>query len=240
MASIRNPKVIGNGEKKCGGECGKIKPYSQFYTRPTFGTPEKPATEDGHFITECIACMRKRGKQPKRLEPWISRVKHEQLAIDYFMANGVWATTGKMTNAPDVDLALFGLVWCECKLSSFSKRGHKQSCTFNFTPTQQERGLLAHVVMLMVDRPTGMTYHLFSADDPVFYKDDGVSLKSAIVYTAGKRKISTRGRGYNHQLTEPIMQSAQDNVGLVWRWMKRLQQALCDGERPTYGKPFGR
>ena len=240
MTSISKSKVIGNGEKQCNGKCGKIKPYSQFYVRPTFGTLEKPATEDGHFISECIVCMRERGKNPSRLEPWISRVKSEQIAIDYFMAKGIWATTGKMTNAPDVDLALWGVVWCECKLGVIQHRGYKQYCSFNFTPTQQKRGILAHIVLLIVDRPTGMTYHLFPANDSVFYKNDGVSLKSGVMYTVGKRHIETRGKGYHHQLTQPMMDSAQDNIGLVWLWMKKLQEALCDGERPTYGQPFAR
>lgn len=239
MTSVTKSKVIGKGSKAC-HNCGQVKSYSKFYVRSGYGTSENPATMDGHFVSECIACMKERGKKPNRLEPWISRVKSEQIAIEYFMSKGIWATTGKMTNAPDVDLALWGVVWCECKFGVLQSRGYKQSCTFNFTPAQQERGLLAHIILLIVDHLTHKTYHLFPADDPVFYKDDGISLKSGVVYTIGKREIETRGRGYKHQLTDPIMNAAQDNVNLVWQWMQLLQRSLCEGERPEYGEPFAR
>lgn len=239
MARIAKPKVIGKGEKICNG-CGKLKPFTDFYTRPTHGTLAKPAVEPGHFISECIECMRTRGNEPRRLEPWISAVKSEQLAIDYFMSNGIWATTGKMTNSPDVDLTLWGAVWCEVKHAHMKSRGYTKTCTFSVTPSQQERGFLAHIVLLICEYPDSRkTFHLFNADHPAFYKDDGKSLKTAFTFTVGKRTPSTRGKGYKHQLTQQVMDSAQDDIGLVWAWLKRLQQTLADGVKPEYGKPFG-
>src|SRR5690606_19055212 len=102
--------------------------------RPTYGTLKKPAVEPGHLVSECVTCMRERGKSPKLLEPWRSRVKSEQIAIDYFMSKGIWATTGKMTNAPDVDLVLWGAVWCEVKHAHIKHRGRSFAGTFTVTP----------------------------------------------------------------------------------------------------------
>lgn len=239
MARIAKPKVIGKGERIC-NSCKQMKPFGEFYVRPTYGTLKKPAVEPGHFVSECIVCMRERGKQNFRLPPWESRVETEQAAIDYLMSRGIWTTVGKMTSAPDVDLACYGAVWVEVKHALAKGRGYKKTFTFNFTPSQRERGLLAHVVLLICEYPDGRrTFHLLNASHPAFYKDDGETLKTAAVFSIGRREPSKRGKGYKHQLTQQIMDAAQDDTGLIWGWMKRLQQTLIDGIKPEYGKPFG-
>ena len=240
MKRIASAKVIGKGEKPCNG-CHQVKPFAEFYVRPTFGTLDKPAVEPGHLVSECIACMKERGKTPKRLEPWESRVPTEQIAIDYLTSKGIWTTTGKMTNAPDVDLACLGAVWVEVKHCHVRHRGYTSTFMFNMTPSQQKRGFLAHVVMLICEYDDGrLTYHLLPASHPVFYKNDGKSMKSAVSHTVGKRKASTRGKGYKHQITQQLMDEWQDDVGLIWSWMVRIREALVAGEKPEYGKPFAK
>lgn len=240
MASIAKQKVIGNGQKRCKGKCGKIRPYSEFYVRPTFGTAENPAVEDGHFVSECITCMRERGKTAKLLPPWESRVKTEQLAIAAFQRAGIWAQTGKATSAPDVDVVLRGMVWCEVKHATPKRKGHQESFTFVMTQRQQQRGFLAHVVMLICEYPDGsFTYHLFHADNPVFLKTDG-TLKSAVTYVPGKTEQTTRGRGGVQQIVQADMDEAENRWELIDQWQKWIEGDLCEGERPTYGKPFAR
>lgn len=240
MTSVSKTKVIGKGHKAC-ARCGKDQPFTQYYTRPTYGTLENPAIEPGHFISECKTCMFERAKHQKRLPPWKSRVKHEQMTIDYLMRRGIWTTTGKMTNAPDVDLVSLGVVWLEAKYAEAKQRGLKTTFSFTFTPSQQERGFLAHVVVLICAHQDGRhTFHFFQHDDPVFYKDDGVTMKSAVTFTIGKRVASIRGRGYQHQITQQLMDSRKDDVSLIWTWAGHIHKALLSGVQPEYGKPFAR
>lgn len=240
MARITTPKIIGKGEKRCRGKCGKIKPYSEFHVRSGYGTSEKPATMDGHFLTECKNCMRVRGNHKSVVPPWESLVKAEQLAIDYFFARGIWATTGKMTNAPVVDLTCWGVVWVEVKHAKLRHKGRRDSFDFTTSVTQQERGLLAHVVLLVCEYPDGcFKYHLFYADDPVFSKANG-SLKSGFSFVPGKMKPSKQGRGTVNQLTQDIMDAAENRVEIIEQWRQWMIADLCAGERPQYGKPFAR
>lgn len=237
MNTIAKEKVIGKGSKPC-NRCGIVKDYSEFYTRPTFGTPEKPAVLDGHFVTECKACMRERSNNQKRLPPWESQVKSEQLAIDYLMSKGIWATTGKMTSAPDVDVAIFGLIWMEVKHARFDNKGSRGDFVFVTTPPQQARGFLGHVVMLICEYPDGrLTHHIFDALDPVFYRDDG-ALKSGFTFVPGKLAPAPQGRNYKHQLTQPIMDAAQDDTKIIVEWLTTLRRLLASGVKPEYGKVF--
>jgi hypothetical protein len=237
MNTIAKEKVIGKGSKLCHG-CGIVKDYADYYVRATYGTPEKPAVMDGHFVTECKDCMRQRGNTQKRLPPWESQVKSEQLAIDYLMSKGIWATTGKMTNAPDVDIAIWGAIWCEVKHACFNNKGSRNAFTFVTSDSQQERGFLGHIVMLICEYPDGrLTYHFFNASDPVFYRNDG-RLKSGIVYRPGQMFPSRKGRGYKYQLTQSVMETAEDNTGLIIEWLTKLRRLLASGKKPEYGKVF--
>lgn len=240
MNKVAKPKVIGKGEKPC-NRCHQVKPFTEYYVRPTFGTLDNPAVELGHFVSECKSCMKERAKTDFRLPAWESRVPTEQIAIDYLRSKGIWTTTGKMTHAPDVDLACLGAVWVEAKHSRAKRRGYTQTFTFMMTPSQQQRGFLAHVVMLICEYPDGrLTHHLLPADHPVFYKDDGKTMKSAVTYTVGKRKASTRGRGYKHQITQQNMDEWLDNTSLIWNWMARITSALVAGVKTEYGKPYAK
>lgn len=236
MNTLAKEKVIGKGSKTC-KRCGIVKDFTEFYTRPNYGTPEKPALLEGHFITECKGCMRERGNTQVRLPPWESQVKTEQLAIDYLMSKGIWATTGKMTSAPDVDVAIFGMIWCEVKHAKFGNKG-RGDFTFVTTPSQQSRGFLGHVVMLICEYPDGRyTYHIFDAQNPCFYRDDG-TLKAGFTFVPGKLEPAPQGRNYKHQLTQPIMNEAQDNVAIIVEWVTKLRHLLASGVKPEYGKVF--
>ena len=228
-----NGKVIGEGARKCNA-CGKVLPFSAFYVRSGYGTQDAPAIEPGHFTTECKACMKQRSKGQLRLPPWETLVKSEELAIKALMEHGIWAQTGKATQAPDVDVVAFSAVWIECKHAVLTRRGFK----FSVTPKQQERGYMGHIVMLICEWPgQRYTHHLFDADAPYFYHEDGRA-KTGFVFVPGKRKATTRGRGNQWQLTQPVMDAAQDQYELIWSYLAHIRQALLDGRRPEYGKVF--
>lgn len=238
MASITKSKVIGKGEKPC-NNCGQVRPYSAFYVRSGYGTPEKPAIMDGHFISECKSCMKKRTFDQERLPPWESRVKSEQYAIDYLMAHGIWATTGKMTNAPDVDIAARGMVWVEAKYAELGQRGRTENFVFSLSATQIERGFLAHIVMLICEWPGERTFHLFNWNAPYFYHDNG-QIKTSITYTPDEYRKSNAGTRSNCPLTDEVMYNAQDNLKLIDFWQGWIEAALNEGQKPVYGKPFAR
>lgn len=234
---LTNGKLIGSGERQCNA-CGEVLPFSAFYVRSGYGTHDNPALEPGHFTTECKACMKSRSKGKKRVPPWETQVKSEELAIAALMANGIWATTGKATQSPDVDVVAFGVVWIECKHAALSRERGRKGFKFNATPKQRERGYLGHIIMLICEWPgTHYTHHLFDTDAPYFYNDDG-SLKSGYVYVPGKLEPSKRGRGNEYQLTQPVMNEAEDRYELIWAKMAHIRQALLDGKRPEYGKVF--
>lgn len=240
MASIPVPKVIGNGSKQCKNkECGKIKPFSEFYVRSGYGTLEHPALLPGHFVTECIDCMKERGKKPKPKEPWVSLVESENIAIEAFMAHGVGAVTGKSANAPDFDLMLWGWIGAEVKHATVqNKRGESQSFTFNTTPKQQERGFLAHIVVLICEWPDGhMTFHLFDAKEPYFYRPDG-RVKSGLTFTPDIYRKGPSGRVGHHALTQAVMDAHKDKWSLVGQYLLKLSNQLRNGARPVYGKPL--
>lgn len=240
MASIAASKVIGKGAKRCSGECGKIKPYSEFYVRSGYGTLDNPAILDGHFVSECIACMKKRSQDQTRIVPWESHVIAEQLAIIALQQAGIWAQTGKATSAPDVDVVAWGSVWIEVKHAKLRRKGNKQTFSFVTTPAQQERGFLAHVVMLICEYPEArFTYHLFHADNPIFHKANG-TVKSGFTYSLGRMSAVAKGRGTKDQLTLPIMNESQNDWSIIELHRQWIADDLKDGEIPEYGRPFAR
>lgn len=181
--------------------------------------------------------MKERGKKPKPKEPWVSLVESENIAIEAFMSHGIGATTGKSANAPDFDLMLWGWLGAEVKHAKLeTPRGESQSFKFNTTTKQQDRGFLAHVVLLICEWPDGhMTFHLFDAKEPYFYRPDG-RVKSALTYTPGHKKKSGRV-GFN-PLTPEVMDAHKDKWSLVYELLLKLSAQLRKGARPVYGKPM--
>ena len=238
MISIHKGKVIGNGERPC-NQCKEIKPFTEFYVRSTYGTPQKPAVTKGHFVTECVKCMNERSKSQERLPVWRTNVKSEQIVIDALMAHGIGATTGKVANAPDVDVVAWGWVNIECKYSPLRNiRGESRQFKFNTSPKQQVRGLLGHIVMLICEYPDGLlTYHMFGNKEPCFYRKDG-RLKSAFTFTPDQYRLGHTGRKGHYPLTQGIMDSKRDRWHLIETWRLTLSKRFAEGQRPEYGKLF--
>jgi len=234
---LTNGKLVGEGARECNA-CKRVLPFSAFYVRSGYGTLDSPALEPGHFTAECKECMKQRSKGQLRLPPWETQVKSEELAIKALMAQGIWAQTGKATQAPDVDVVAFSAVWIECKHAVLKADRGKPKFNFTATPAQMSRGYMGHIVMLICEWPGDRyTHHLFSADAPYFYHDDGRA-KSGYGYVPNKLEASRRGVQTQHQLTQPVMDAARDDYALVWAWLAHIRQALMDGRRPEYGKVF--
>lgn len=159
-----------------------------------------------------------------------------QTPINALMSNGIYAATGSECNAPYVDIVTMGAVWIEV-LTALQGSERGQAFQFVSTPRQRELGYMAHVLMLECVWDSGaVTYHLFDAIAPPFYIDGRV--KTSVVYRPGKLEPSITGRGNQWQLTQPVMDAAQDDYNLVWTWLAHIRQALLKGKRPEYGKVF--
>lgn len=199
--------------------CHTEKPVSEFYIRSGCKLP----TDPGHYLSECKACMKQRNQSTNPVPPTVPRAPTEILAIEYLRQHKVPALPGKAIHAVDVDVVAWGHVWIEIKFSRLESRGQIEQFTFATTPKQQQRGFLAHLVMLICDYGDKTTYHLFRANHPVFYIHDRI--KSGFTFTPGAMEAKKHGAN-RVVMTQPLMDEAQDRVALVYEVMKEIEEAL--------------
>jgi len=200
--------------KKCRGcklpkLCSPIAADSAFYCVSGVTNP----TRLGHYLSECKDCMKARSVVSNRLPKAESRVLSENLAIEKLKREGIWAQTGKGSSAPDVDVTAWGCVWIEVKLARLLTHRGNQSFKFTTTPKQQQRGFLADIVMLICQWNERLfTYHLFAADDQIFYTKNRI--KTGFTYTP-LRKYSIGKERIQTPLTKEMMNSAQNCFELI-------------------------
>jgi hypothetical protein len=134
--------------------------------------------------------------------------RSETIVIDRLIDNNIPAFCGKMFGFKWADVVAWGCVLIECKLSSIKRRDGLFG--WSFSPIQQEQGLRAHLVVLCADYGHEVTYHLFAADNPIFYDSEG-KRKSHVAYAPNVR--------YQHMqkspLTKEVMKAHRDNWQLV-------------------------
>ena len=212
--------------KKC-NRCKIEKPLAEFYPRSGHTKPDNPPTIPGHYIGDCRACMKERGKTQKRLPKTIPRAATEIIAIDILKKAGIPTLPGKAVHAADCDLVCYGSVWVECKYSKLYKQNGEPAFKFDTTPKQQKDGFRADLVMLICDYPDGnRTAHLFDAKHPVFYMEGRV--KSGIVYTVGLQK-QRKHFANRTVMTEPMMNEAKDAFYLIKNRLFAIEQELKNG-----------
>lgn len=184
-----------------------LQPVSNFYVRSGIDHP----TEPGHYLSECIDCLKRRSRNGKHLPAGVPRAKTEQLAIDYLRQHKIPALPGKAYAAADVDLLAWGCVRIEVKYSTVRRYNHY--FMFGLTRRQQQRGLLADVVLLICDFGDRQTYHFFDPNDDIFYFADG-ERKGGVTYhperEEQKKHFETRV-----SLTKPMMDAARDRLELI-------------------------
>lgn len=184
-------------------------PYSQFYVRSGIITPTLP----GHYLSQCKTCLRALNLTAKVLAVEESRVWSENVVIGVLKQQGIWAQTGKGSSAPDVDVTAWGCVWIEVKHARLEPRGGVEEFTFTTTPKQQQRGLLADLVLLLCEwAPENYSFHLFRSDDPVFYIEG--RLKTGFTYRPGRAKALKHGLN-RVVMTSGMMEQARDRWRLI-------------------------
>lgn len=224
--------VAGMTGKVCRNErcekAGEVQAYSAYYVRSGVSEPKG----DGDYLSDCKACMKRRNKEGRRLGALVPREASERLAIAYLVEKGIPALPGKAVGLADVDVAAWGCIRIEVKYSR--NRGYGNGFIFALTK-RQERAIRADVVMLICDYEDFCEFHLFRADDPVFFFSDG-RRKRYFDWKPGrveqKKHFSDRT-----VLTRGMMDAAQDNVALIeelrlsWRerWEAFLGSSRVEG-----------
>lgn len=200
--------------------CKQTKGLPEFYVRSGCQNP----TEPGHYLSECKACIRERGKLTNNIHPLIPRAKTEILALEALKRAGVGAVPGKAVHAADVDVVAWGHVWIEVKYARLEFKRGEEKFTFTSTPKQMQRGYLAQVVMLICDwGDERYTYHLFRADDPVFYMKGRI--KAGFDFTPGL--MAARKHGNNRVvMIQPMMDAAQDRWELIESTRRHIAEQI--------------
>lgn len=192
-------KVCRNNNCKHGGMPQSI---NNFYKRS--GT-------SGH-VSECKDCMKMRGNNYQKLPRGVSKVESENIALRYLASQGIVARPGKNCGMPDTDITAWDCVGIEVKLGVWSHSGRQKVCSFTITPKQQNRGILAHLIMMMIPRSGEYTYHIVPASHPIFFKDG--KRKLAWTYVEDRHEAQKHGDRYV-VFTEDIAEESQNAVHLI-------------------------
>src|SRR5690606_29598680 len=120
-SSVRSYASMSTVSRPC-SKCKLVKPLSAFYAQYDYRTPDHPPTEPGHVNSECMDCMKERGKKTKRIHPTVPRALTEAIAIEYLTQHGIHALPGKAVHAADVDIVAWGGVWIEVKYAQLTTR----------------------------------------------------------------------------------------------------------------------
>ncbi len=195
--------------RKC-VKCHELKEASEFYPRP-----------GGRYLTaECKECMKKRSRNRVPVDRKVSTVPSETDVIAELHKQGIPALPGKALGQQWADVIAYGAVLIEVKSA---KRHYRGSYNFGFTPSQRAGKLRGDLVVLVCKHDDGNTFHVFYANNPVFYGDDG-KLKTGIAWTP-----NAKHKGRFISLTDEMMYHAQDNWDLVEDHLTKICARLTMG-----------
>lgn len=144
----------------------------------------------------------------------------EKLAIEAMRSQGIYAILGRECKQfKHVDLVAMGCVRIECKLGQLED----SQCTWSFSSQKTSGGFKADLILLIMQRKEGPTFHLFPAGHPVFYKKGRV--KVGLQYL---EYVHHRKRG--EQMTPAIMNEHKDAWHLIDKTYKEISELLKDGK----------
>lgn len=215
----------GEGMQKTCSHCRVEKPDSEFYERNGGGT-----------VSWCKQCMKEHARAQSsspKLNAWESRIHSENVVIDELRRAGIWAQTGKSCSAPFVDVVARGCVHVEVKYARINQ-GRGGEFTFNTTPMQARRGLLADVVVLVCDYENDepLTFHVFPANHAVFYMRDERTgkrrLKSGLVYKPVRNV--RKHDGNRVVMTRQLMEQARNAWELIDNAQAVIENRIQSGQ----------
>jgi hypothetical protein len=185
-------------QKRCKGECGKVKPMTEFYDRL--------GGKDGKF-TKCKECMKAKSNRHPSKPKEIASKASEQDVIDLLRNQGVYAAPGKCSEWKWCDVVAWGCVRVEVKRAKQDENG---CFMFSSTPHQRKRGFTADLVVTICEWKDKTSYHVFPANHPVFY--NGGKMKQGFWYDPFP---VSRNHGRGGRMTNAIMNEHKDKWELV-------------------------
>ncbi len=185
------------GEVKQCKNCNQQKLADQFYVR----------TGGISLSTYCKVCTRKRNAAHYKANPEVKRRQspgnhYEAHLIDRLHREGIAASPGKASPYNYADVVAWGCVRMEVKGAARRSHPGHNAYSFSFGPGQRENGLQADIIALICEDRGEHTYHLFSADHPVFYLNG--RLKSGVTVTI-KTTYSARSSSLDVELMRTHM-----------------------------------
>lgn len=203
MIEYTNPRVC--------VKCQLPKDLSEYYPRP-----------GGKYLcAECKDCMKLRSKVQVKVDKKVAVVPSEAEVITELHKHGIPALPGKALSQQWADVIAYGCVLIEVKSA---KRHYRGGYNFAFTPSQRSGKLKGDLVVLVCKMETENSFHIFQANNPIFYGEGG-KLKTAVTWTP---QAKHRGR-YPIALTDDMMYVAQNNWDLVERHLVKIQNKLIEG-----------
>jgi hypothetical protein len=164
--------------------------------------------------------MKERSRNRVPVDRKVSTVPSETDVIAELHKQGIPALPGKALGQQWADVIAYGAVLIEVKSA---KRHYRGSYNFGFTPSQRAGKLRGDLVVLVCKHDDGNTFHVFYANNPVFYGDDG-KLKTGIAWTP-----NAKHKGRFISLTDEMMYHAQDNWDLVEDHLTKICARLAMG-----------
>lgn len=208
-------------------KCQQEKPFSEFYIRSGYGTPENPAILPGHYSSECRTCLAIRSQRqqiaPKRKVEAV--VFGESLLIGRLALEGIYALPGKALGATDTDVLAYNVVRVEVKYSKLVHERGTSRFNFDTTPRQRQRGFRASVVALICEyAPDHHTFHIFKADHPVFFMWG--RMKNSVTFVPGQMAAIKHG-GNRVVMTQPMMDDHENR----WDFIEAERQKIIEATR---------
>lgn len=208
-------------------KCQQDKPFTEFYVRSGYGTPDNPAISPGHFSSECKSCLAIRSVnqqlQPRRKIE--SVVASEALLINRLFQEGIYSLPGKALGATDVDVLAYNVVRVEAKYSKLLHERGISRFTFDTTPKQRQRGFRASVTVLICEyAPDRHTFHVFPADHAVFFMRG--RMKHSIAFVPGQMEAIRHGSN-RVVMTQPLMDEHENR----WDILEAERQVIMEHAR---------
>ena len=215
-------KECGKGVN-CKHPDGPNLPISEFYTR-----------NNGKYVnTYCIECSKADSRNQKRLPKKQAGEASEQIAVKKLRSMGIYAVAGKASEFNHVDVVARGCVRIEVKFSDKKSDG---TFTFAFT-SQRKQGIKADLVLLIKRDGDDITFHLFPASHPVFFKRGKV--KNALAYMP---YVHHRKNGV--YLSPSLMSEFKDKWELIQQKQDEIEALLItndfDPKRVTRAEVYER
>jgi hypothetical protein len=215
---------INRPQTKVCSHCLTEKPFSEFYLRSN-----APHT----YNSWCKACMIERSKSSKKLGYNQMAFTSEQQVLSILESMGIWTVPGRAYRGlfPFVDLVAWGCVGIEIKASLVDKLGTSK---FSFSSSQQKHGIRGDLVILVREFGDHNTYHIFSSNHEVFYRDG--KLKSGIYHDPNVK----RRRGYNRigrrRFNLPLSTELLDQFQDAWALIEQVRLQKSEELKASDGR----